>query len=96
MNTLPNIHECTQMKKPLFVFVCLTYRTKFLVRVCSFIKWTNINELIAELFTKRSIHLHLYSLLNRWSITQDFIHSYWLNGYLFLRNEPMGTSLVEI
>ncbi|MFS8030587.1 hypothetical protein Hanom_Chr17g01535741 [Helianthus anomalus] len=30
------------------MFVCLTYRTKFLVRVCSFIERMNINELPTE------------------------------------------------
>ncbi|KAJ0548434.1 hypothetical protein HanIR_Chr08g0383751 [Helianthus annuus] len=33
------------------MFVHLTNRTKFLVHVCSFIKRTNIKELLAERFT---------------------------------------------
>ncbi|MFS7932893.1 hypothetical protein Hanom_Chr04g00373281 [Helianthus anomalus] len=38
----------------LFIFVYLTNRTKFLVRVHSFIKRTNVNELPAERFTNGS------------------------------------------
>ncbi|KAM0021509.1 putative CCR4-NOT complex subunit/5 domain superfamily protein [Helianthus debilis subsp. tardiflorus] len=40
--TFTNINERTQ---PLFMFFRLTYRTKFLVRDCSFIKRMDINEL---------------------------------------------------
>ncbi|MFS7960234.1 hypothetical protein Hanom_Chr08g00700841 [Helianthus anomalus] len=32
------------------MFVCLTYRKKFLVHVCSFTKRTNINKLPNERF----------------------------------------------
>ncbi|MFS8014637.1 hypothetical protein Hanom_Chr15g01346851 [Helianthus anomalus] len=39
------------------MFVCLTYRTKFLVHVCSFIKRTNINEVPAEWFTNFSLNV---------------------------------------
>ncbi|KAF5778155.1 hypothetical protein HanXRQr2_Chr12g0544191 [Helianthus annuus] len=50
-NTSTNINERTQH---LFMFVCLTKRMKFLVRVCLFSKRTNTNELYAEQFTKCS------------------------------------------
>ncbi|KAJ0535135.1 hypothetical protein HanIR_Chr09g0427431 [Helianthus annuus] len=43
--------------RPLFMFVHLTNRTKFLVHVRSFIKRTNINELPAERFTKCSLNV---------------------------------------
>ncbi|MFS7916115.1 hypothetical protein Hanom_Chr02g00173331 [Helianthus anomalus] len=46
-----------EQMRPLFVFVHLTNRTKFLVHVRSFIKRTNINELPAELFAERSVRL---------------------------------------
>ncbi|MFS7983600.1 hypothetical protein Hanom_Chr11g00976361 [Helianthus anomalus] len=39
------------------MFICLTYRTKFLVHVCSFIKRMNINELPAEQFTNCSLNI---------------------------------------
>ncbi|MFS7927670.1 hypothetical protein Hanom_Chr04g00311851 [Helianthus anomalus] len=42
-----NINERT---RPMFIFVHLTKRTKFLARDRSFIKRTNINELRAERF----------------------------------------------
>ncbi|MFS7891925.1 hypothetical protein Hanom_Chr00s000434g01643551 [Helianthus anomalus] len=41
----------------LFMFVCLTYQTKFLVRVCSFIKRTDINKLPAEQFMNRLLNV---------------------------------------
>ncbi|MFS7902412.1 hypothetical protein Hanom_Chr01g00011001 [Helianthus anomalus] len=37
-----------------FVFIHLTNRTEFLVHVRSLTKQTNVNELSAELFVKRS------------------------------------------
>ncbi|MFS7937384.1 hypothetical protein Hanom_Chr05g00426911 [Helianthus anomalus] len=43
--------------RPLFMFVHLTNRTKFLVHVRSFIKQTNINELPAERFTNCSLNV---------------------------------------
>ncbi|MFS7965692.1 hypothetical protein Hanom_Chr09g00765201 [Helianthus anomalus] len=46
-----NINERT---RPLFIFVHLTKRTKFLVRVRLFSKRTNTNELPAERFTNCS------------------------------------------
>ncbi|MFS7943857.1 hypothetical protein Hanom_Chr06g00505131 [Helianthus anomalus] len=49
-----NINERT---RPLFMFVHLTKRTKFLVRVRSFIKRTNTSELPAEWFTNRSLNV---------------------------------------
>ncbi|MFS7910578.1 hypothetical protein Hanom_Chr02g00107921 [Helianthus anomalus] len=48
-----NINERTQ---PPFTFICLTYQTKYLVRVCSFIKRTNLNELPAEQFMNCSLN----------------------------------------
>ncbi|KAF5817924.1 hypothetical protein HanXRQr2_Chr02g0058711 [Helianthus annuus] len=45
--TFTNINERTQ---PLFMFVHLTLQKKFFVRVRSYIKRTNINELPAERF----------------------------------------------
>ncbi|MFS7913977.1 hypothetical protein Hanom_Chr02g00148041 [Helianthus anomalus] len=39
------------------MFVRLTYRTKFLVRVCSLIKQTKINELPAKRFTNCSLNV---------------------------------------
>ncbi|MFS7982113.1 hypothetical protein Hanom_Chr10g00958901 [Helianthus anomalus] len=47
-NTFTNINERTH---PLFIFVHLTKRTKFLVCVRLFYKQTNTNELPAEQFT---------------------------------------------
>ncbi|MFS7914624.1 hypothetical protein Hanom_Chr02g00155621 [Helianthus anomalus] len=41
----------------LFIFVCLTYQTKYLVRVCSFIKRTNIYELPTKRFTNCSLNI---------------------------------------
>ncbi|KAJ0621039.1 hypothetical protein HanIR_Chr01g0004121 [Helianthus annuus] len=49
--------------RPLFMFVHLTNRTKFLVHVRSFIKRTNINELPAERFTNCSVHLQPYQVV---------------------------------
>ncbi|MFS7970234.1 hypothetical protein Hanom_Chr09g00818621 [Helianthus anomalus] len=49
--TLPNVHE---RERPLFMFVHLTKRTKFLVRVRLFNKRTNTNELPAKRFTNCS------------------------------------------
>ncbi|MFS7899954.1 hypothetical protein Hanom_Chr05g00421951 [Helianthus anomalus] len=43
--------------QPLFMFICLTHRTKFLVRVCSLTKQTNINELPAKRFTHCSLNV---------------------------------------
>ncbi|KAJ0824467.1 hypothetical protein HanRHA438_Chr17g0792731 [Helianthus annuus] len=43
--------------RPLFMFVHLTNRTKFLVHVRSFVKRTNINELPAERFTNCSLNV---------------------------------------
>ncbi|MFS7936097.1 hypothetical protein Hanom_Chr05g00411451 [Helianthus anomalus] len=49
--------------RPLFMFVHLTNRTKFLVHVRSFIKRTNINELPAERFTNCSLNVRfVYSI----------------------------------
>ncbi|MFS7950180.1 hypothetical protein Hanom_Chr07g00580321 [Helianthus anomalus] len=52
--TFTNINEQT---RHLFMFVCLTKRTKFLVHVRSFIKQTNTNELPAEQFTNCSANV---------------------------------------
>ncbi|MFS7998526.1 hypothetical protein Hanom_Chr12g01154921 [Helianthus anomalus] len=41
----------------LFMFIHLTNRTKFLVRVRSFIKQTNVNELPTERFTNCSLNV---------------------------------------
>ncbi|MFS8024678.1 hypothetical protein Hanom_Chr16g01466211 [Helianthus anomalus] len=49
--TFTNINERT---RPLFMFVHLTKRTKFLVCVCLFNKRTNTNELTAAWFTNCS------------------------------------------
>ncbi|KAJ0853758.1 hypothetical protein HanRHA438_Chr14g0654861 [Helianthus annuus] len=49
-----NIIERTQ---PLFMFVHVIKRTEFLVRVRSFIKGTNTNELPAEGFTNCSLNV---------------------------------------
>ncbi|MFS7907630.1 hypothetical protein Hanom_Chr01g00073581 [Helianthus anomalus] len=43
--------------RPLFMFVHLTNRTKFLVHVRFFNKRTNINELPAEQFTNCSLNV---------------------------------------
>ncbi|MFS7908939.1 hypothetical protein Hanom_Chr01g00088981 [Helianthus anomalus] len=43
--------------RPMFMFVHLTNRTKFLVHVRSFIKRTSINELPAERFTNCSLNV---------------------------------------
>ncbi|MFS8001433.1 hypothetical protein Hanom_Chr13g01190341 [Helianthus anomalus] len=43
--------------RPLFIFVHLTKRTKFLVRVRSFIKRMNTNKLPAERFTNSSLNV---------------------------------------
>ncbi|MFS7992134.1 hypothetical protein Hanom_Chr12g01078671 [Helianthus anomalus] len=48
-----NINKQTH---PLFMFVCLTYRTKFLVCVCSFVKRTS-RRTVHKLFVERSVHL---------------------------------------
>ncbi|MFS7935301.1 hypothetical protein Hanom_Chr05g00401871 [Helianthus anomalus] len=53
--------------RPLFMFVHLTNRTKFLVRVSLFIKRTNVNELPAELFTNCSLNVCFHP------------YTYWLN-----------------
>ncbi|MFS7927350.1 hypothetical protein Hanom_Chr04g00308031 [Helianthus anomalus] len=47
----------TERTRLLFMFVHLTNRTKFLVRVRSFIKRTNINKLPAEQFTSCSLNV---------------------------------------
>ncbi|MFS7908146.1 hypothetical protein Hanom_Chr01g00079771 [Helianthus anomalus] len=52
--TFTNINERT---RPLFMFVHLTKRTKFLVRIRLFNKRMNTNELLHELFAKRLVHL---------------------------------------
>ncbi|MFS7908689.1 hypothetical protein Hanom_Chr01g00086101 [Helianthus anomalus] len=63
-----NMNECSrthyrtftntiERTRPLFMFVHLTNRTKFLVRVRSFIKRTNVNELPAERFTNYSLNV---------------------------------------
>ncbi|MFS7958171.1 hypothetical protein Hanom_Chr07g00675061 [Helianthus anomalus] len=49
-----NINERT---RPLFMFVHLTKRTKFLVRVCLFNKRANTNELPTERFVERLVRL---------------------------------------
>ncbi|KAF5771734.1 hypothetical protein HanXRQr2_Chr13g0568371 [Helianthus annuus] len=51
-----NINERT---RSLFMFVHLTKRTKFLVRVCSFIKGTS-RRTIHELFAESSVCLQPY------------------------------------
>ncbi|KAJ0878079.1 hypothetical protein HanRHA438_Chr10g0435641 [Helianthus annuus] len=40
-NILPHVHDINEQMWPLFMFVHLTKRTKFLVRVCSIIEQTN-------------------------------------------------------
>ncbi|MFS8027919.1 hypothetical protein Hanom_Chr16g01504401 [Helianthus anomalus] len=57
MNTFPNIIKRT---RPLLMFVHLTKRTKFLVRVCSFIKRTSC-QTVHELFAERSVNLQPYA-----------------------------------
>ncbi|MFS7982476.1 hypothetical protein Hanom_Chr10g00963411 [Helianthus anomalus] len=49
---------------PLFMFVHLTKRTKFLVRVCLFNKRTNTNNrrTVHELFAECLVRLQLYKL----------------------------------
>ncbi|MFS7966180.1 hypothetical protein Hanom_Chr09g00770811 [Helianthus anomalus] len=46
------------------MFVHLNKRTKFLVHVHSFIKRTNINELLAERFTNCSLNVRFVTALN--------------------------------
>ncbi|MFS8022420.1 hypothetical protein Hanom_Chr16g01439261 [Helianthus anomalus] len=41
------------------MLVRLTKQMKFLVYVCSFIKWTNTNELPAERYTNYSLNISL-------------------------------------
>ncbi|MFS7975266.1 hypothetical protein Hanom_Chr10g00878461 [Helianthus anomalus] len=53
-NTFTNINERTQ---PLFMSAYLTTRTKYLVRVRSFIKCTNTNELPTERFPNCSLNV---------------------------------------
>ncbi|KAL9994781.1 hypothetical protein Hdeb2414_s0002g00067221 [Helianthus debilis subsp. tardiflorus] len=53
-NTLPNVDEHNERSRPLFMFVHLTKRTKFLVRVRLFNKRMNTNELPAARFTSCS------------------------------------------
>ncbi|MFS7924788.1 hypothetical protein Hanom_Chr03g00276781 [Helianthus anomalus] len=44
------------------MFICLTYQTKFLVRIRSFIKQTNINKLPAEQVMNSSLNVRfIYS-----------------------------------
>ncbi|KAJ0589836.1 hypothetical protein HanIR_Chr04g0190701 [Helianthus annuus] len=58
--------------RPLFMFVHLTNRMKFLVHVRSFIKRTNINELPAERFTNCSLNVRfVYSHLKVRKHTYD-------------------------
>ncbi|MFS7925803.1 hypothetical protein Hanom_Chr04g00289401 [Helianthus anomalus] len=53
------------------MFVCLTYRTKFLVRVCPFIKRMNINELPVERFMNCSMNVRfVYSLTHIQTVIQ--------------------------
>ncbi|MFS7924494.1 hypothetical protein Hanom_Chr03g00273201 [Helianthus anomalus] len=46
-----------EQTRPLFMFVHLTKRTKFLVRVSLFNKRTNTNKLPAERFTNCSLNI---------------------------------------
>ncbi|MFS7991079.1 hypothetical protein Hanom_Chr12g01066591 [Helianthus anomalus] len=46
-----------ELTRPLFMFIQLTNRTKFLVRIRSFIKQTDINELPADRFTNCSLNV---------------------------------------
>ncbi|KAJ0522533.1 hypothetical protein HanIR_Chr10g0483641 [Helianthus annuus] len=56
--------------RPLFMFVHLTYRSKFLVHVRSYIKRTNINELPIERFTNCSLNVRfIYSTSNNYSFS---------------------------
>ncbi|MFS8000140.1 hypothetical protein Hanom_Chr12g01174861 [Helianthus anomalus] len=60
--TFMSINEQTQ---PLLLFICLSYGSKFLVHVCSFIKQTNINELPVKQFTNCSLNVRfVYSPTN--------------------------------
>ncbi|MFS7970622.1 hypothetical protein Hanom_Chr09g00823071 [Helianthus anomalus] len=43
------------------MFVCLTYRAEFLVRVCSLIKRTRISELPAKRLTNCSLNVRFVS-----------------------------------
>ncbi|MFS7923514.1 hypothetical protein Hanom_Chr03g00261601 [Helianthus anomalus] len=69
MNVCSQTHYRTftntiERTRPLFMFVHLTNRTKFPVRVRSFIKQTNVNELPAKRFTNCSLNVRfIYSLL---------------------------------
>ncbi|MFS7968683.1 hypothetical protein Hanom_Chr09g00800471 [Helianthus anomalus] len=56
-NTLTLIKYFICRKRPLFMFVYLTKRTKFLVYVRLFNKRTNTNELSAKLFAERLVRL---------------------------------------
>ncbi|MFS7981889.1 hypothetical protein Hanom_Chr10g00956371 [Helianthus anomalus] len=49
--------DINERMRPRFMFVHLTNRTKFLVRIRSFIKRTNINELPAKRFTNCSLNV---------------------------------------
>ncbi|MFS7981891.1 hypothetical protein Hanom_Chr10g00956401 [Helianthus anomalus] len=49
--------DINERMQPRFMFVHLTNRTKFLVRIHSFIKRTNINELPAKRFTNCSLNV---------------------------------------
>ncbi|MFS7984428.1 hypothetical protein Hanom_Chr11g00986311 [Helianthus anomalus] len=59
-----NTNERTQ---PLFMFVHLTKRTKFFVRVRSFIKRTNTNELPTERFMNCSLKVQFVCSPTLWS-----------------------------
>ncbi|MFS8028323.1 hypothetical protein Hanom_Chr16g01509241 [Helianthus anomalus] len=58
--------------RPLFMFVHLTNRTKFLVRVRSFIKQTNVNELPVKRFTNCSLNVRfIYSPSHNYKSVMD-------------------------
>ncbi|KAF5766535.1 hypothetical protein HanXRQr2_Chr15g0716461 [Helianthus annuus] len=78
----PHLTECSrtpyrtfmntiERTRPLFMFVHLTNRTKFLVRVRSFLKRTNINELPAERFTNCSLNVRFVYSPNHGSIQEQ-------------------------
>ncbi|MFS7912830.1 hypothetical protein Hanom_Chr02g00134471 [Helianthus anomalus] len=62
--------------RPMFMFVHLTNRTNFLVHVRSFIKRTNINELLAERFMNCSLNVWFIYSPTRRNATGDSLVIY--------------------
>ncbi|MFS7893257.1 hypothetical protein Hanom_Chr00s000839g01665691 [Helianthus anomalus] len=61
------------------MFDCLTYRMKSIVHVCSFIKRTNMNKLLIELFRNCSLNIRFIYNLNHYQYVECYM---WLCNYL--------------